>query len=76
MKKINVTFTATITKPLEIPDELFNDIQEAELTGDWSDTWREMWDTFEKADNKKASIDLWEMQSIEDAKTEEMLVEF
>ena len=72
MKKITATYTASIEKTFEIPDELYDEIKNEDKTG-WFD-WVAMDNLFETAPNPR--IDLHDLSCIEDFETEEIIYEY
>ena len=75
MKKVNVTYTAVVSKTLEIPDELYNAYKNWDSLDDVSVPFWDLWNRFVK-DETPPEIDLNDIQAVEDVETEEYIFEY
>jgi hypothetical protein len=70
MKKITATYTASIEKTFEIPDELYDEIK----NGNGCFDWVTMDELFEMAPD--SLVDLHDLSCVEDFETEEIIYEY
>ena len=76
MKKLHLSYSATVEKTICVPDEFYQTVCETEKSGDWWDTMGMLDCLFGYWELEKKGIYLDELKCIEDGDTEEIIAEF